>query len=362
MSDYLANSLAAAIGKPQPKPQIPLMLIADRWGRTVEGYVKSLETAIENNLYLRASGLGDLCPRHFVLNYWRPQPRAAVGLQNSLFMDMGTMLHSYLQDFLLGPAGILFGDWQHVETGEIQKDCYWPGERPISLRNFREGYTVNKWKYVEKTLVDPGWRIAGHCDGIIHLDRLAAYDEYVNKKLPFEEIVRKVRLVSEAGPQALLEVKTTNDRIFAGMASSADLSHAYATQATVYQELLGVKHTMFWILNRNDFKTKALIYEKQAVKWDEVRRKAQVVWEAIRDETLPDSMMPCASAQSSRAKDCSTASTCWTSKLDFASFVAQSKLLQPERNWMDLTAWQPPTPMISSPDSSPLSCTLDLSL
>jgi hypothetical protein len=341
---FLSSTLASAFSRPVVTAPPPFEATAKVWPKIVETYVASLESHTNEDLILRASGLGKLCPRQFVLNYWRPLPRESVGLKSSLFMDMGTMLHAYLQNFLLGPAGILFGDWRNVKTGETITNSYSPGEH-VSLRDFRKEGAL-EWEYVERTLYHPGWRIGGHNDGVVHVERMAQFCELVAKGLPATDVVEEIRKSSSEGTKAVLEIKTTGTRIFESLLSSADLSHDYQTQATAYQTLLSMSSTFFWFFNRDTFATKSLIYYRDPLKWDDVRKKAQLVWESIRDETLPDTFMPCASVVSTRAKTCPHASACW-SALPFSEYVARAKASQPYRNWLDLSSWQPPEQMFS---------------
>lgn len=353
MSSF-SSLLGDVLSAKAPNQQTPYESAVANFPKAVREYVRRLEGVGRESDFIRASGAYYLCPRQFVLNYWRPVIEEQVNFENCLFMDVGTMMHAYLQDGLLGPCGVLIGHWQHKETREIVEGVY-PGEFK-SLRDFRD--SPNEWVYVEPKVWHEGWRISGHCDGICDELRLQAFVEEVFAGRTPQEIAKKLRGMPVSGKRVLLEIKTCNSRIAEQLVSSKDISDAYKTQATVYQTLTGIDSTVFWYFSRDSFATKAFIYKGEPARFRDVERKAEIIWTAIRDEALPTSAMPCASHKDARAQKCAVADRCWKMDLPFPEFVKQSKELQPSRKWLDLTSWQPPTSCTASVSASSIPLSL----
>jgi len=316
--------------------------------KSIKAYVKQLEGSHRETDIIRMSGAHYLCPRQFVLNYWKPTVDENVNFENCLFMDVGTMLHAYLQDGMLGPAGILIGKWLNKTTGEVVDGTY-PGEFK-SLRDFRG--VPNEWSYVEPTVWDDRWRFSGHCDGICDEDRLVLFVDMVQKNCTPREIAKKLCNTPAGKNRILLEIKTCNSRIMENLVAAKDISDAYKTQATMYQKLTGIKATMFWHFNRDSFTTKALMYEGEEIRYTSTERKAEIIWTSIRDEVLPTSLMPCISHKDNRAQQCSVSEACWKMSIPFSEFVKKAKASQPDRQWVDLSTWTPPVSYLQPVPSS----------
>lgn len=322
--------------------------------KAIKTYVRKLEGQGREVDFIRMSGAHALCPRQFVLNYWQPVIEEQVNFENCLFMDMGTMLHSYLQEGMLGPCGVLIGHWQNKETGDIVEGAY-PGEFK-SLRDFRD--SPNKWAYVEPTVWHEGWRFSGHCDGICDEDRLQVFVDMALRNADPKNIAKKICAMPVSKNKILLEIKTCNSRIMENLVTPADILDPYKTQATMYQKLTDIKSTMFWYFNRDSFATKALIYKSEIARYSAVERKAEIIWTSIRDKELPTSLMPCASPKDTRAQRCNVAEACWKMNIPFKNFIERAMENQPDRQWLDLSSWEPPVSYLQPASNSSTSSSL----
>lgn len=282
--------------------------------------------------YLRASGIYDLCPRAFVLNYWEPRPGKRFGFASRLKMSVGTHLHDYLQNRVLGPLGVLSGTWLHGRRRKIVE-----GFSPDS--SF--GAEDFSWRFVEQRVWDEEHRISGHTDGEVSPARLMWLWE--NRELLSRnpgEAVKRVRSV-DAGELVLLEVKTVGARVLERTKTAADLPDYYRAQACVYQQLTDVRRTLFWYLGRDDAASRVFFYDFEEGWWRTAQRKARIVWKSVRDEVLPDAMMACGSANCRRASTCPHRDKCWRvfrgQAADLQKHAVACRNKQPRRKWLDLS-------------------------
>lgn len=294
---------------------------------------------------LRASGMYFVCPREFVLNYWSPQANRSFDYKAQLMMSTGTHLHSYLQNYVLGPMGILFGKWKHTGTSGIIKDGFHP-DMLADMERAAKGLPL-QWEYVEPTVWDEKHRISGHVDGVVCTNRLSFINKHARlfKTDPEEACKRLHDLV--LGELALLEIKTTGSYVFKSIKSSDDIADYYKTQADIYQHLMDIPRTLFWYIERDSMQSKTLLYKHEVGRWNDAKRKAQIIWEAIRDRKLPDSMMACRMPTDPRAKKCVHKDECWTRMISekpkvikpepFSNWIDKCIADQPDRKFLDLT-------------------------
>jgi len=200
------------------------------------------------------------------------------------------------------------------------------------------------WRYVEYQHWDPQWRIGGHTDGLICENRIKWI--YENRKLYKADPLKAYRELAGCGldqEMILFELKTAGNYVYDKIDNPDAIAEYYKMQANVYQAMTGIGKTMFWYMKRDDYTSKAFIYEYDQKWWDLAKRKAQIIWEAIRDESLPESMMLCKLPSDKRAKECAHGETCWMNarKLDWPKYVADGKARAEAegRKLLDLSTW-----------------------
>jgi len=312
----------------------------------MQHWIEGWESGYGYTDVLRCSGIYDLCPREFVLNYWRPLPGRSFKWISQVRMSVGTHLHLYLQDYVLGPMGILHGTWVDLsvvpegEGGGTKTEGFHPD--PERAQYEIQHQLPLTWRYVEKTVWDESLRIKGHLDGELGLQRVQWINE--NKELFAAQpaVAAKEMWKIPCEDMALLEIKSTGKVIYDKMVITEKLPPYYAQQATVYQKLSGIDTTVFWYMERGDLVSHCFAYEGEEAWWNEARRKAKLVWRALKNNTLPDSMKACAKPTLWRAKHCAHAKECWDPEFDFEAWRLEQVAKQPERKWLDLSDWVEP--------------------
>lgn len=318
---------AAKKPKGPATPQSPLPL-------AMKSFVEAWPMQSTYTDFIRASGAYFVCPREFVLNYWQPKANRFFDTKSQFMMSTGTHLHEFIQNCVLGPMGILKGAWQGPQG---TKDGYHP-DPALAIEEIA-GQRPQTWNYVEYRMFDPQWRISGHADGVVSLDKvnwLKDNEALVknNSTKAFEELAK-----IPSGDECLLEIKTTNSYSYKKLVTANDIADYYKMQAVIYQKLLGYDRTIFWYLNRDTMTSKILTYHYDEGWWKQVCNKARIIWEAIRDETLPDTFMACKTPTDKRAKDCIFQEECWAKKFDMARYVDEGKKQAEKegRNLLDLS-------------------------
>ena len=317
--DILKSNDSAGPLDPVEKPAPSLKVFET----SVQKFVSSWPGVVTYQDYLRASEFYFICPREFVLNYWQPKSRGGYELSGNLMMGLGSFLHSYLQDQVLGPMGVLRGDWKNQDTGELVVDSYHPdpekavddvvNQRPVT------------WRYVEFRVWDSLYRLSGHIDGVVSLDRVVWLNNHFKliKSDPVEAF-RQLQLI-DPGEECLLEIKTSGTRVFDRTKTVSEVAPYYKSQAIIYQKLKGVPKTLFWFISRDTMKNRLFLYEYDDKWWIDITTKSRIIFEAIRDETLPDLFMACKAPTDRRAKGCPHREDCWTRKFNFTKYVADGK-------------------------------------
>jgi hypothetical protein len=278
---------------------------------------------------LRASGMSFCCPREFVLNYFNPQISSGFDFKSQMMMGIGTFGHSFLQNEVFGPMGVLKGKWKSYVTPTLvhtMDDCFRP-----------EG---SGWEYIEPQVWDRHWRVRGHIDGIISTERMKWYQDnaHLIKKRP--EMVKEVFNMPE-GPLALLEGKTMGSRVYDRTNVWQDIAPYYLMQATIYQKLSGINLTTFYLVSRDTIDSKTINYVGEEKYWNEAKRAARLAWEGIRDLELPEAGMKCILPKDKRAKECSHSTACFGA-LDFKSYARRHMDIQRKagRKFLCLDNWK----------------------
>jgi hypothetical protein len=306
--------------------------------KTVQTWMNGWPNQESQTDLLRASGLFSVCPREFILNYWNPQPNREFDYKAQFMMSTGTHLHSYLQNQVLGPMGVLFGQWKHTGTSGIVKEGFHPD--PFrDLERAVKGWPL-EWHYVEPKVWDETHRISGHVDGVICTNRL----NFVNRnahlfKSDPEGTCKRLHDL-EMGELTLLEIKTTGSYIYKALKTSSDIASYYKMQAVIYQKLMKIPRTLFWFIERDTMQSKTMLYKYEHGWWKDATRKARIIWEAIRDRTLPDSMMACKMPTDPRSKKCVHSEACWSRLAgaggSFEKWIEERIEAQPGRTFLDL--------------------------
>ena len=313
----------------------PFVQALAQFPKALGKYVGIWPLTSRENTVIRCSGAHDLCPRQFVLDYWNPKGSNCFPFQNQMMAGMGTHIHYYLQNVILGPLGILKGSWKQVGSGGSVVDGYYPGSHDFHKQYLETG--VLEYEYVENKVWHPYYRFSGHQDGIVDKARIVKFVEMINMKVSFDSIRRELNKIRHT-EEACLEIKNTNTRNFETV-SAANLPDYYRMQANMYQELSGIHETLFWYLDRDTCSSKMFLYPFEEGYYKDACRKADTVWRAIRDETLPESGMKCLTSTDKRAKECPHAQDCWATRLDFKEWVQKQKENQAGRQWLDMSKY-----------------------
>lgn len=311
---------------------------------------------------IRASGIYFHCPREFVLNYWRPVPTSDFDLKSYLKMGTGSYLHEWLQNVCLGPLGVLWGHWirpnpEATADPEYDGPRYGPpggvtpwvrvtGYHPDPDLTIHEHVNQRPltWTYLEPRWTDPLYRISGHVDGEVSLDRMRVALEYVKDWMLDPAAVRTRVRACPGDDRDLLEIKTSGTYQFGKLAGPGSIPDYYKAQAEAYQYGWKKRRTLFWFVDRDTMGSKCIAYVQEGGWLKENLRKARITWEALRDEVLPEGMMACRTPKDRRAKTCPHRKACWATlpkDLDgcktFTEYVAKCKEAQPDRKWLDLS-------------------------
>lgn len=270
---------------------------------------------------LRASQLYFTCPREFVLNYWQPVNNKSFDYKAYLMMSTGTHIHHYLQNYVLGPMGVLYGNWKNTNSKEIKKGFHPDPEKAIYEVSMQKQLS---WEYVEIRVFDEDWRIAGHIDGQLDLAKIGWLSENYSRVRKNPKTSLQLLQRVKSGELINLEIKTTGKYMFDGLVDSTSIPEYYKMQAEIYQKLTGCDKTIFWYISRDTMEPKVIVYNYTSKWWEDARRKARIIWKAIKNETLPTSAMACMTPKDKRAKECAFRTPCWD-EMDFSKYVREGK-------------------------------------
>jgi len=328
-------------------------------GGAMKAFVESWPNQSTFTDFIRASGAYFVCPREFILNYWQPQANKFFDTRSQLMMSTGSHLHEVIQDRILGPAGVLKGQWvaphgthfddtPSANAGKvIRKDnggagvVVWEGYHPQPRQTIEDVVAQRPvtWHYQEYKFFEDLWRISGHTDGVVSVARINWLSDNIKLVRDDPDAAFKILRDIPPGEEALLEIKTTNSYSYKQLTTGSGIADYYKMQAAIYQKLTGLHQTVFWYLCRDTMDSKIVVYDYEPGWWNQITRKCRVIWEAIRDETLPDVFMACKTPTDKRAKGCVFQEPCWKRQLDFARYVSDGKAQAAAagRDLLDLT-------------------------
>jgi hypothetical protein len=241
-----------------------------------------------------------------------------------MMMGIGTHLHEYLQNCVLGPMGVLKGYWvrQRFQGPEVVAGYHPDPEKTIWELNEQRKPT---WQYQEYQMFDEKYRISGHSDAVLSVERIKWLSD--NLKLFRADPSKALKELQSIAPgkECLGEIKTSGAFVFKKVKNYADIPDYYKMQASIYQELLAMPSTLFWYVNRDTCESRVISYPREKMWWNDATSRARIVWEAIRDQRMPDTFNKCLMPQDKRAKNCSFCKQCWDKKFDMAKYVADGK-------------------------------------
>lgn len=282
--------------------------------KVLKQLVSKRTSYIEEEIKLRVSKLYDICPRFEVfrgilLKGKGRQPYEDKSKLNSvLMMEIGTHLHSFFQNDLLGNSGLLKGNWVCKACGDlIEKDCYYFGEIYDCEKCFQSGRLV----YSEYFVYNEDRHVGGHLDGIVCLNRL-------KKKLENPSISEK-DLDDTEEDTAILEIKSTGEDSFNEIVKDPvnKLPIYYRWQASEYQRqalekgLIKKPVTLFLYIDRKYLTMASFSYCKESNIIDEIDKKLALIVEGIEKGIPPNEGKKCLVATCERAKDCYFKKNCF---------------------------------------------------
>jgi len=182
------------------------------------------------------------------------------------------------------------------------------------------------WQFVEGTVWDEQHRISGHYDGTVDLSRVRwAIDNSDVLKANGAHIEQ----MGKAGPEelAILEIKTVGRFVFEQVTSAQTIPPYYQMQACAYMQMNQIWKTLFWYIERDSGASKCFVLNYEDSWWSLAKTKARIIWEAIRDETLPEAAMACSKKTDARAKKCSHCKSCFETPGAFKTYVQIGKQL-----------------------------------
>lgn len=216
-------------------------------------------------------------------------------------MDFGSAVHQLVQ-YRLGLIGKLWGRWKCPACRKktswngwmprmTQLDCNGdPGHMapaPCAKCRGRNLRSRVPWLYVEPEVTSDEWKIVGHCDGYL--------------------------LVQRDGREYwfALEIKSAHNRKWKGDFGPLPTPE-HVEQASVYGWLLGLSHIYFIYVNKDQVnKWKEIIVPVDAESVARVQSKIRMVLEALRVGAPPLEGRVCPHVQDERAKKCPSCEQCW---------------------------------------------------
>lgn len=214
-------------------------------------------------------------------------------LNNVLAMKIGTDIHAFIQDDLLGPLGVLLGDWVCSKCTHVHELCFYPKEC--------EKCGNKRFTYGEISLIsEDKYKFSGHLDGIVCFNRLTALlkDEPLTDDIP-QDLVH-------------LEIKSSNEYAFDALVSTGMPAIYYQWQANIYHHLLEVDRTVFLYLNVANKDLADILYHHDPLIMEECKEKAALQWECIEAKKMPPAKWKkCKTHKSKDAKTCPFRDRCF---------------------------------------------------
>jgi hypothetical protein len=122
---------------------------------------------------------------------------------------------------------------------------------------------------IERGLFCPKYGFCGRIDGIIESGKIIPKSKKISNELMH------------------FEIKTCTDYAYQNLVMPCDIPDYHKCQAEIYQNMLGVKKTLFCYVSRVTYSYKCMVYEGTGSHYERCRRKAEEIWKYIGRRELP---------------------------------------------------------------------------
>ncbi len=276
----LMKSAKAASEKPSVKHSIDLYYLKKSQETDQERFLDRLTRFQPSQVSYHGA-----CPRAYHL-FMRREELGLSFVQEPKFsaatmrvFDHGHALHALYQDKILGPAGVLYGEWQHTRTGE-------------KIEGFMPQRDQEMWRYVEPRLIWPEMRISGYCDGIV----------FVN------------------GQWCILEIKSANNNSFMYIKATAKPRDYHVRQAQIYvfspkptiSQQMHISGILMLYINKDTGEELEFFMPRDEEMMGQIVSNIQQAIAAAENPNLPPRLSECKSSKSARAKDCHACGACFS--------------------------------------------------
>lgn len=293
LADLVSELLRDRAGRPPAPVEGSSLTVVDEFGKDTSLLEFLRRTARHKRTvhppgpssWWRASGLPYVCPREEVLAGLTGTVRYdEVTPDEQMTYGVGSGWHFVMQNEFLGPHGILFGKWDCWGCHKIYGEDMRPARRPKVC----ERCGGDRFLYEEIFLKNDEYKISGHPDGIIELDR------------------RK----------RVLELKSINENGFKNRVDMApDPNHVI--QINLYLWLTGLRDGLIVYQNKNGYGLRGLrAYE---VDYDQdlvssMLSTISTVRHCLRTGNLPPRLIACDRPGAARVKECPLGKRCFGCK------------------------------------------------
>jgi hypothetical protein len=250
----------------------------------------------------RASSLAFLCAREQVYAIRsKSKLREKMDADVLFNLNVGTGFHYLMQNIVLPQLRVIYGAWRCVYCGQVRGTLNEPILRPESCcTQVPSSDATRGFLFEEFDLYEPGWRLTGHCDGLLKLPGRVGF--------------------------GVLELKTISERESKKIANAPKAEHV--AQCNAYMHTLDVEWGLVFYQIKGIFDLdKALVdylILRDSVVVDDIGTRLTDLWDAVErahagdhsEEALPARV--CATPTCQRAHKCSFVRRCFDLPLDLA--------------------------------------------
>jgi hypothetical protein len=286
--------------------------LSDAMADSIKIFMDNRELLVESSDYSRVSKLYNLCPVEEVLQFWKPRYRKVFDGVTTLKMQVGTDLHFYLQNFVFGPMGILWGTWV---KNDLKSIGFHPDPSDLS------------WRFQEEYFVNDDLKLTGHCDGRICAKRIEFFlSNMIMYKRDKKQFYKEMYDIKDL-ELSLLEIKSVSSFEFNRLEKGGEIPDYYKCQASNYLEFANLQIAYFFYIERDQLRFLGKKYRKED-KWvNSSKRKLEIIKKAKSIKVLPE-QKECLTPNDKRAKECPYRVECWDKKLDIDRYIEEGKLVK----------------------------------